>query len=1006
MLLAGSRTSARGSLLLVIGLFLLPSRASAGIDAGDILVPTSGPGSERLLVRVAASNGAQELLASALPLVPRSVACTRSAAGDCERILVICSSVPFASDSFLISVDPDTGAQEVVTDQLLFATGIAVAPDGSVFVSLTGSIVEVDLATGAISPVSSFGILQEPQDLIVDELGDLLVIDDSSTASLIRVERSTGMQTALVLDEGYKPESCLLGISSPRDLVIEPTGTIAVAQNSCVWRYDRQSGAETKISQVPGLGFLHGIDVEHSGSLVAASRTTGTVLRIDPSTGSATTVTGGGFLNSPQDVFVVPDMLFVPEPAAGGAAALVALLALSVRRARALRRVPGASRRRALTLVGVVAYGVCSAGPSRAVLAPGDLLVVSSDNLVQVDPVTGEQSVLVSELPTFGPQGVACTRSLAGDCERVLVATRDFGGSYLVSVDPLTGEQELITDQLSLVSGVGVAPDGTVFVSQAGSVVEVDLMTGAITPVSSFGNLQEPQDPVVDGDGQLLVVDASAFASLIRIDPETGAQTVLVFNEGSEQCIIGISGPNDLVIEPAGTIAVAQTNCVWRFDPDSGAETTISQYLQLGNIRGIDVEQDGSLVAAASSPVGRVLRIDPVSGATTTITELPSARDVVVVPSTVLVAEPRASLPGSAALVALFVLANAQAASRRRRRAALPRTLGAALLVVLATTSPSVVGASLRPGDLLVVNSSGSSDARALVVVDPMNGAQRALATNLPLRPQSVACTRSPLGDCEKVLVLSGIEGAAFFPYLTASLLAIDPETGEVEVITRALAAFGTGIAVAPDGSIFVTQITWPDLVPSLVEVDLATGIVTPISDGGFFVSPRELIVEESGDLLVLQRRSGAVLVRVDPTTGEQSVVSADGGPCLGGENDLVIEPPGTLALAETACIWRYDRQTGTETTISQGGAVGAASGIDVEASGNLVVANFTAGVLRIDPASGAASTVTAGGLISDAEDVFVVPDTLFVPEPSASTCAAALLLSLFAIQTLRRSAR
>jgi sugar lactone lactonase YvrE len=300
-------------------------------------------------------------------------------------------------------------------------------------------------------------------------------------------------------------------------------------------------------------------------------------------------------------------------------------------------------------------------------LFPGDLLVTNTlpSALVRVDPDDGQQTEVSDGLLINDPKAVACTRSEAnGNCESVLVVNGGgfLGLSTLVSIDPETGVESLVTGVgeggLSFATGIAVSPEGRVFVSQAGEIVEVDLESGLVTPIASFENLLEPEDLIVDTDGNLLVIDASSSASLIVIDPETGIQTVELMNEGTEQCANGIVFPRDLVEEASGTIAIAQSACVWRYNPDDGAESTIRQGSNLGALQGIDIEENESLVVANSS-AGAVLRVEPATGDTTTVSaggSLPNPTDVFVVRPPVYVPEPRASALGTVAMLCIGAL--------------------------------------------------------------------------------------------------------------------------------------------------------------------------------------------------------------------------------------------------------------------------------------------------------------------------------------------------------------
>jgi hypothetical protein len=79
-----------------------------------------------------------------------------------------------------------------------------------------------------------------------------------------------------------------------------------------------------------------------------------------------------------------------------------------------------------------------------------------------------------------------------------------------------------------------------------------------------------------------------------------------------------------------------------------------------------------------------------------------------------------------------------------------------------------------------------------------------------------------------------------------------------------------------------------------VIRVDPVTGAQTVISSGGFFVSPRGVAIDRNGDILVADISafggSGGV-IRVNATTGAQSVVSS-GGRFVDPEGIMVVPSP------------------------------------------------------------------------------------------------------------------
>ena len=75
----------------------------------------------------------------------------------------------------------------------------------------------------------------------------------------------------------------------------------------------------------------------------------------------------------------------------------------------------------------------------------------------------------------------------------------------------------------------------------------------------------------------------------------------------------------------------------------------------------------------------------------------------------------------------------------------------------------------------------------------------------------------------------------------------------------------------------------------------------------------------------------------------------------------------------------RVDPATGAQTTVSSGGSFVNPLGIAVEADGDILVADADAfgghgGAIRVDPATGAQTTVSAGGSFVSPVGIAVVP--------------------------------
>jgi DNA-binding beta-propeller fold protein YncE len=270
------------------------------------------------------------------------------------------------------------------------------------------------------------------------------------------------------------------------------------------------------------------------------------------------------------------------------------------------------------------------------------------------------------------------------------------------------------------------------------------------------------------------------------------------------------------------------------------------------------------------------------------------------------------------------------------------------------------------------------------------------------------------------VLVLPGTASAApgdpHVVYLANSfaggpvILRLDPASGAVAEVSRNGAQGNLfqrpyDLAVEADGSLVVADLGQPNRRDgALIRVDPLTGRQSLLSSGGSFFDPTGVAVGHGGQLWVVDSRApdndGAV-IRVDPATGAQSVVSTSDE--LDVPFGIAVRPDGRLVVTNRMTpgpllpnclplgkLVRVDPIGGAQALLAQAGSLGWPLGLAALGNGSTVVANECAlagGLVRVN-ASGGQSVVTPNGN----RDVLVTPERVAV-DPGGS-----LLVSDYAL--------
>jgi HYR domain/NHL repeat len=229
------------------------------------------------------------------------------------------------------------------------------------------------------------------------------------------------------------------------------------------------------------------------------------------------------------------------------------------------------------------------------------------------------------------------------------------------------------------------------------------------------------------------------------------------------------------------------------------------------------------------------------------------------------------------------------------------------------------------------------------------------------------------------------------------------------------------GIAIAANGDLLVVDESAFGGSGGVIRVDPVTGAQATVSSGNFFVDPAGIAIASNGDIIVADVNTfgvspfngvpGGAIIRVNPVTGVQTVVSSGGsffdpaGVAVSSTDQLLVADFNSFFGGGDACgggigaVFRVDPSTGAQTVIAVGGPLTIGSltnqvapprAVALESNGDILVTSNIFGrfdcspsqpgaILRIDPATGSQTILSLGGLL-------VTPVGIAVVRQSAAT--------------------
>lgn len=317
-----------------------------------------------------------------------------------------------------------------------------------------GSPVPRDYDSACVAPTQA---TLNPGDILVGVAGGNNL--GTPLPAVIRIDPRTGEQT--VFSSGG-PNGLRNG------LAFEADGSIIIAEDDVfhrgeVLRVNPTTGAQTVVA-INGVFFNpYGIGVEADGNILVSDTpiapcgcsTVGAVIRVEPTTGTQTLLSSGGYLNNPKGMTVEADgNILVADLGTFESAASNAKL---------IRIDPTTA---AQTLVS--SHGLLTSPYGVAVEADGNILIVDADAfsgygaILRANPGTGGQTPVSYKGFFIDPVSIA----LEAD-GNILVLDRFAASGAVIRVDPKTGTQTIVSSGLNVVrtggstsrpSGMAVVP--------------------------------------------------------------------------------------------------------------------------------------------------------------------------------------------------------------------------------------------------------------------------------------------------------------------------------------------------------------------------------------------------------------------------------------------------------------------------------------------------------------------------------------------------------------------
>lgn len=299
-----------------------------------------------------------------------------------------------------------------------------------------------------------------------------------------------------------------------------------------------------------------------------------------------------------------------------------------------------------------------------------------------------------------------------------------------------------------------------------------------------------------------------------------------------------------------------------------------------------------------------------------------------------------------------------------------------------AELAPTIPEAVLNPGDILIaVDGAGANS------INPFTGERSFITTQNSSRPQ----VGNTSGDIHSGIVILPDGNILTSMFFDGFIFRTDPTLAIWKLVPyEHMGGDLVGMALEPDGNIIIVT---DGPFPKVVRINPVDGKQTTVTSGDAGIGAfgtEDITVDRNGNIFI---GAPTAIIRVNPITGEQSFVSSGGkfkairGIATESNGDILVCDCGVARdqnLSSSAVI-RVNPITGEQTVVSSGGLLGCPVDIAIEADGNIVVSTGDwLNLVRIDPVTGLQSLILPPFL--PIRKIAIVPGNVISPEQTTTT--------------------